>query len=96
MFTGDVDIEKPTEASQPLTFYVFSDMIDNHGYVGNNHSIPIHLRYHKPRSNEEYVTVALENPQLLIKCEGRYHVESAIHCVNHYICSSLKTLCKEN
>ena len=72
LFPEAVNVEKTTENSSPQTFYVFSTLSTvSSDFIEVNTSIPIHMRYHEPRKNQEYVFITLKNPELWIRCEGQ-------------------------
>ena len=70
--TSPTETEKPEHLSQAHEVYVWQHFtIDARKSQDVEITLPIHLRYHRPSDDQEYVQVALGAPKLLLQCSGR-------------------------
>ncbi|XP_061191323.1 phosphatidylinositol-glycan biosynthesis class X protein-like [Saccostrea echinata] len=64
-----VDIEKPKELSTSFSFIIYPKQLLKEGseFV-TNVTIPVHVRYHQPLSEESTAHVVIQNPHIYLLC----------------------------
>ena len=80
-----VDIEKPEFESESFRVFIFRKLQIQENLRITSVKLPVHLRYHKPAINTDTkpsssapsAIIKLQNPRLLLSCEGE---NIAAHC----------------
>ena len=80
-----VDVEKPEFESESFRVFIFRKLEIEQNLRVTNVQLPVHMRYHKPAqivdlkpsSSAPTAIVKLQNPRLLLSCEGE---NVAAHC----------------
>lgn len=73
-----VDVEKPEFESEPFRVFIFRQLKIQENLRITDVKLPVHMRYHKPAKLEDpkpsssapAAIVKLQNPRLLLSCEG--------------------------
>ena len=73
-----VDVEKPEFESESFRVFIFRKLGIQENLRVTNVQLPVHMRYHKPAqileakpsSSAPTAIVKLQNPRLLLSCEG--------------------------
>lgn len=73
-----VDVEKPEYESESFRVFVFRKLVIQENLRVTSVHLPVHMRYHKPdkitdpkpSSTAPSAIVKLQNPRLLLSCEG--------------------------
>lgn len=65
-----IDLELPEYVSQSHEIFVYRNMTHSNGdgLMQANISLPIHLRYHQPRLDTEFLLVSLQPPSVMLHC----------------------------
>ncbi|XP_060074856.1 phosphatidylinositol-glycan biosynthesis class X protein-like isoform X2 [Ylistrum balloti] len=77
-----VDVEQPEYLAPSLNISLYtsplSDATDKQDFLMTSVTIPIHLRYHRPSSSDEYTSVIIQNPLLLLSCTQKDYIGAVI------------------
>ena len=73
-----VDVEKPEFESESFRVFIFRKLLIQENLRITDVKLPVHLRYHKPAKITELkpsstapsAIIKLQNPRLLLSCEG--------------------------
>ena len=73
-----VDVEKPEFESESFRVFIFRSLQIQENLRITNVQLPVHMRYHKPAKSSDSkpsmaspaAIVKLQNPRLLLSCEG--------------------------
>ena len=88
-----MDVEKPEFEAQAFRLYIFRNLEIQENLRLTSVNLPVHLRYHKPRSQTESekkrgdqpVAIAkMQNPRLLLACQGDDIIK---HCPDRTVSS---------
>ena len=87
-----VDVEKPEFESESFRVFIFRRLGIQENLRVTNVQLPVHMRYHKPgqileakpSSSAPTAIIKLQNPRLLLSCEGE---NVAAHCPDKAVTS---------
>ena len=87
-----VDIEKPEYESESFRVFIFRQLSIQENLRVTSVQLPVHMRYHKPAkvsdskpsTSAPSAIVKVQNPRLLLTCEGD---NIAIHCPERAVTS---------
>jgi len=95
---ANVDVEKPEFEAEVFRLFVFRELEPQENLRLTRVDVPVHLRYHKPREptalekarhEQPMAIVKMQNPRLLLACEGEnFAAECPDRMVSSYCDSS--------
>ncbi|XP_033751668.1 phosphatidylinositol-glycan biosynthesis class X protein-like [Pecten maximus] len=77
--SNPVDVEQPEYLAPSLNVSLYtSPLSDDVDSLMTSVTIPVHLRYHRPSSSSENISVIIPNPMLLLSCTAKDYTGAVI------------------